>query len=52
MLPEGYGPGIEDSCKYVYDNILRTDKNNKGMTRGVIHLSNMLNNDKKYGYIK
>ena len=21
ILPEEYGPGIEDSCKYVYDNI-------------------------------
>ena len=20
-MPEGYGPGIEDSCKWVYDNI-------------------------------
>ena len=21
VMPEGYGPGIEDSCKWVYDNI-------------------------------
>ena len=21
IMPEGYGPGIEDSCKWVYDNI-------------------------------
>lgn len=21
VLPTGYGPGIEDSCKYVYDNV-------------------------------
>ena len=21
VMPEGYGPGIEDSCKWVYDNV-------------------------------
>ena len=21
VMPEGYGPGIEDSCKYVYDKV-------------------------------
>ena len=21
VMPEGYGPGIEDSCKYVYDYV-------------------------------
>ena len=23
VMPEGYGPGIEDSCKWVYDNVNR-----------------------------
>ena len=23
IMPKGYGPGIEDSCKWVYDNVNR-----------------------------
>jgi len=30
VMPEGYGPGIEDSCKWVYDNVnpMITEKTN------------------------
>ena len=51
ILPEGYGPGIEDSCKWVYDNVnpMITEKTNGRVWIEKVRVYEHENNWAEYG---
>mgnify|MGYP001495396814 CR=1 FL=1 len=51
ILPEEYGPGIEDSCKYVYDNVnpMIKEKTNNRVWIQKIRVYEHENNWAEYG---